>query len=99
MPSPRLVDALPACSSGATSPTRGSRGAGHPTRDTYVASPPWGTEFQLRLVLADERFLQFSDDFHRPVVCHGPSVYVDAPLWHLDTVLNPAANRRRKAEA
>ena len=50
-------------------------------------------------MLADDRFLQFSDEFHRPVVCHGPSGYVEEPLWHLDTVLNPAARRRRKAAA
>jgi hypothetical protein len=71
----------------------------HPTADTYILSAPWGTEFQLRLVLADERFLQFSDEFHRPVVCNGPSAYVHEPLWHLDTVLGPAADRRRKAAA
>ena len=71
----------------------------HPTADTYIAAAPWGTEFQLRLVLADERFLQFSDEFHRPVVCSGPSAYVHEPLWHLDAVLSPAAQRRRKAAA
>jgi hypothetical protein len=69
----------------------------YPTQASYLADRPWGTEFQLRLVLADERFLQFSDVFHRPVVCHGPSTYVEAPLWHLDTMVNPAANRRSKA--
>jgi hypothetical protein len=71
----------------------------HPTVETYIGAAPWGTEFQLRLVLADDRFLQFSDEFHRPVVCHGPSAYVEEPLWHLDTVLNPAARRRSKAAA
>ena len=71
----------------------------HPTVETYIGAAPWGTEFQLRLVLADDRFLQFSDEFHRPVVCHGPSAYVEEPLWHLDTVLNPAARAGRKAAA
>ena len=71
----------------------------HPTVETFIGAAPWGTEFQLRLVIADDRFLQFSDEFHRPVVCHGPSGYVEEPLWHLDTVLNPAARRRRKAAA
>lgn len=71
----------------------------YPTPATYLGARPWGTEFQLRLALADERFLQFSDVFHRPLVCHGPSTYVDAPLWHLDAVLNPAARRRLKAAA
>ena len=71
----------------------------HPTVDTYIGAAPWGTEFQLRLALADDRSLQFSDEFHRPVVCHGPSAYIEEPLWHLDTVLNPAAWRRSKAAA
>lgn len=71
----------------------------HPTPDTYLAEPPWSTEFQLRLVLADDRFLQFSDVFHRPVICHGPSAFLEGPLWHLDTALNPAARRSTKALA
>ena len=71
----------------------------YPTQQTYLAARPWGTEFQLRLALADERFLQFSDVFHRPLVCHGPSTYLEPPLWHLDAVLNPAARRRLKAAA
>ena len=97
-PSPRLVAALPALLErrDVTHAWIARRWV-YPTRNSYIVSAPWGTEFQLRLVRADERFLQFSDDFHRPVVCHGPSMYVDAPLWHLDTVMNPAADRRRKA--
>ncbi|HWG56614.1 MAG TPA: hypothetical protein VNT58_08870 [Gaiellaceae bacterium] len=71
----------------------------YPTPATYLASRPWGTEFQLRLVRTDDRFLQFSDEFHRPVICHGPTAYVPEPLWHLDAVLNPAAHRRAKAAA
>ena len=70
-----------------------------PTTTTYLDEAPWNTEFQLRLVAADDRFLQFSDLFHRPVIAHGPGVYVDAPLWHLDTAINPAWQRRAKAEA
>jgi len=100
VPSPGLVAALPGLV-GREDITHAwvARRWLHPTPDTYIASAPWGTEFQLRLALADERFLQFSDVFHRPVVCHGPSAYVEEPLWHLDTVLNPAALRRRKAAA
>ena len=61
----------------------------YPTTDTYLAEPPWSAEVQLRLFLADQRFLQFSDVFHRPVVAHGPGIFIDAPLWHLDTAVNP----------
>jgi hypothetical protein len=71
----------------------------YPTQASYLADRPWGTEFQLRFALKDERFLQFSDVFHRPLICHGPSAYIEAPLWHLDAVLNPAARRRSKAAA
>lgn len=100
VPSPRLVTALPevAARKDITHAWVARRWL-YPTPETYLAQPPWSTEFQLRLVLADERFLQFSDVFHRPVVCHGPSVFVDAPLWHLDTALNPAASRSAKALA
>ena len=70
-----------------------------PTTATYLDGPPWSTEFQLRLLVADERFVQFSDVFHRPVVAHGPGVFVEAPLWHLDTAVNSLSRRRAKAEA
>ena len=69
----------------------------YPTTDTYLAEPPWSTESQLRLFLADERFLQFSDVFHRPVIAHGPGLFIDAPLWHLDTAVNTVERRRSKA--
>lgn len=100
VPSPRLVAALPSLvrRDDVTHAWIARRWL-HPGHDTFVGSSPWGNEFQLRFVLGDERFLQFSDEFHRPVICHGPSIYVDAPLWHLDTALNPAAHRRRKAAA
>ena len=64
----------------------------------YLADAPWGLEFQLRLVLADPRFVQFSDEFHRPVIAHGPARYVEQPLWHLDTLVNSFERRRAKAE-
>ena len=68
-----------------------------PGLTSYLDAPPWSNEFQLRLVLADDRFLGFSDEFHRPVVAHGPARYVTAPLWHLDTALNSFEARRAKA--
>jgi hypothetical protein len=71
----------------------------YPTTSTYLDEAPWNNEFQLRLLLADPRFTQFSDVFHRPVVAHGPGVYLDGVLWHLDTAINPLARRRSKAEA
>jgi hypothetical protein len=71
----------------------------YPDLARQLAVPPWSTEYQLRLFVADERFLRFSSVFHRPVECIGPARFVDAPLWHLDTALNSLAQRRRKALA
>jgi len=69
----------------------------YPDSRTYLAEPPWGRERQLRLVRADSRFLQFSDEFHRPVVGRGPARFVEEPLWHLDTAVNSFEERHRKA--
>ena len=100
VPSPGLVAALPelVCRGDVTHYWVARRWL-YGTVQTQIAQPPWSTEFQLRLVLADERFTQFSDEFHRPVVCHGPSRFVDAPLWHLDSLVQPIERRRAKALA
>lgn len=71
----------------------------YPDLRRQLAVPPWSTEFQLRLFAADERFVRFTPVFHRPVECIGPTRFVDAPLWHLDTALCSVAERRRKALA
>jgi hypothetical protein len=100
VPSPRLLDTLPrlARRDDVTHYWIARRWL-FPDVTTYLDEPPWAGEYQLRLVLADRRFLQFSDEFHRPVVCHGPMRFVDAPLWHLDTATNPVEARRAKALA
>ncbi len=69
----------------------------YPDITTYLDEPPWNTEYQLRLFRADERFLRFTDQFHRPIACVGPMRFVGAPLWHLDTALNPRMEREPKA--
>jgi len=68
----------------------------YPDVDTYLDEPPWGREYQLRLVRSDSALVQFSDEFHRPVVAHGPARYVEEPLWHLDTAVNPFDRRRAR---
>jgi hypothetical protein len=69
----------------------------YPDVTTYLDEPPWNTEYQLRLFKADDRFLRFTDQFHRPIACEGPMRFVSAPLWHLDTALGSRADRERKA--
>ena len=69
----------------------------YPDVTTYLDEPPWNTEYQLRLFKADDRFLRFTDQFHRPIACGGPMRFVPAPLWHLDTALGSRTERERKA--
>ena len=71
----------------------------YPDPKTFLAEAPWDADYQLRLVRADPRFLRFSDEFHRPVICEGPMRFVDAPLWHLDTAVNSREQRLAKAAA
>ncbi|MDP9284938.1 MAG: hypothetical protein M3P41_08315, partial [Actinomycetota bacterium] len=71
----------------------------YPDSSSFLDEAPWNLEYQLRLVRSDPRFLQFSDEFHRPVVCDGPMRFVEAPLWHLDTAVNPRERRLAKAVA
>jgi hypothetical protein len=70
----------------------------YPSTSTFLDVAPWNTEYQLRLVRSDRRFLRFSAEFHRPVISEGPMRFVGAPLWHLDTALNPQEMRLAKAE-
>jgi hypothetical protein len=64
---------------------------------SYLDEAPWSAEYQLRLFMADERFLRFTDQFHRPIACDWPMRFVAAPLWHLDTALNSRDQRELKA--
>jgi hypothetical protein len=71
----------------------------YPDARRYLDEPPWSNEFQLRLFSSDPRLVRFTRDFHLPVVCHGPSVFVEEPLWHLDMAINSEEHRRAKAIA
>ncbi|HEV8251508.1 MAG TPA: hypothetical protein VGQ15_16170 [Gaiellaceae bacterium] len=98
VPGPGLVAALPAviAEAGLTHAWIARRWL-YPDVATFLDEPPWGGEYQLRLVRGDSALLQFSDDFHRPVVTQGPARYVAEPLWHLDTAVNSFQRRRAKA--
>jgi hypothetical protein len=69
----------------------------YPTADRYLDARPWRPDYQPRLVLNDPRFVSFPAETHVPVAAIGPSRYLDAPLYHLDTVLNSREAREEKA--
>jgi hypothetical protein len=98
IPSARLVRALPVLL-GRSDVTHYwiARRWLYPDVTTYLDEPPWNTEYQLRLFKADDRFLRFTDRFHRPIECGGPMRFGSAPLWHLDTALGSREERERKA--
>ncbi len=68
-----------------------------PDLGSYLDEPPWSNEVQLRLLRNDPRFLQPSDEFHRPVVAHGPAIFAEGPLWHLDCAVRSYDVRAEKA--
>jgi hypothetical protein len=70
----------------------------YPTTQTYLDAPPWQPDYQLRLFRVDPRLIRFSDELHLPIVPRGPGRFVREPIWHLDTVLRDAAQRRAKAD-
>jgi hypothetical protein len=70
----------------------------YPTTSTYLDAPPWQPDYQLRLFRTDPRLIRFSDELHRPIIPRGPGRFVREPIWHLDTVLRDAGQRRAKAD-
>jgi len=69
----------------------------YPDAATYLDEAPWRPDYQLRLVRNDSRFLRFSNEFHRPIVCLGPGRFPDLPLWHVDPLVRSRAARLEKA--
>jgi len=70
----------------------------YPTADRYLDARPWRPDYQPRLLLNDPRLLSFTPEAHVPVKAIGPSRYLDAPLYHLDTLLNPLEAREAKVK-
>jgi hypothetical protein len=65
---------------------------------TYLAADPWLPDFQLRLSVNDPRLVRFPGLLHVPLEVAGPARYLDAPIYHLET-LRPREERERKVEA
>jgi hypothetical protein len=62
---------------------------------TWLTDDPWVSDWQLRLVRPGAA--RFPGRMHMPVQAEGPHAYLEAPLYHLDLVVNDEAHRATKA--
>ena len=69
----------------------------YPGPGRYLDEQPWRPDYQLRLVLNDQRLLRFPDETHVPIEVLGPGRYLELPLYHADVLLGPAERRLEKA--
>ena len=67
-----------------------------PGADSWLDEPPWWPDYQLRLYRND-CFLRFSGALHSSAVSQAPTSYLEAPLYHLDLLLNNIEQREAKA--
>jgi len=97
LPSRALVDALPGLTAAADVqqcwlPRRWL----FPDAGSWLAEAPWWPDFQVRLSRNDAT-LAARAELHGGFVGVMPARHVDAPLYHLDTLVNDAAVRAAKA--
>jgi hypothetical protein len=67
-----------------------------PDAISWLAEAPWWPDFQVRL-LRNDASLAARAELHGGFVGVLPARHVDAPLYHLDAVVNDAATRAAKA--
>jgi hypothetical protein len=65
---------------------------------TYISSPPWLPDYQLRLVRNVPGIWRFTGEMHDGAIVLGERRLVDLPIYHADLLLLPVDERRRKAE-
>jgi hypothetical protein len=68
-----------------------------PDAERYLTGFPWTPDPQLRLVRNDPALIRFPTKEHELPTVAGPARFLDEALYHLDTVVDPESNRRRKA--
>ena len=96
IPSPDLVAGLPSLTD-----RREIRQVWFPRKWLYgdtghwLNEPPWWPDYQLRLYRNDP-FLRFAGKQHTTAVSQPPDAYTDAPLLHLDLLVNSLEDRKRK---
>src|SRR3954470_18001888 len=71
----------------------------HPDAATWVASPPWHPDYQLRLVRNVPGIWRFTGEMHDGAIVLGERRLVDLPIYHADLLLLDADVRRNKAES
>jgi hypothetical protein len=99
IPSRALLDALPELVADRRPTHYGlSRRWLFPDASTYVLSPPWQPDYQLRLVRNVPGIWRFTGEMHDGAIVLGERRLVDLPIYHLDLLLLDVDARRRKAE-
>ncbi|MEA2249448.1 MAG: hypothetical protein QOH46_3977 [Solirubrobacteraceae bacterium] len=70
----------------------------HGDASTYISSPPWLPDYQLRLVRNVPGIWRFTGELHDGAIVLGERRLVDLPIYHADLLLLGLEDRRRKAE-
>jgi hypothetical protein len=99
IPSRALLDALPELVADRRPTHYGlTRRWLHGDTGTWVLSPPWHPDYQLRLVRNVPGLWRFTGEMHDGAIVLGERRLADLPIYHADLLLLPADERRRKAE-
>jgi hypothetical protein len=98
VPSRALLDALPALTADRR-PVNAAVGRRwlYPSADRFIASHPWGDETLFRVRQNLPGLWTFAGSIHDGGTVLGPKRFLDAPIYHLDLLLQTTAERRRKA--
>lgn len=99
IPSAALLAALPGLATREVAYCSFARRWLYPDAASYLATPPWLPDYQLRLVRNDPALLAFPGEVHTSAHVNGPTKLVDLPLYHADCIIHSTADRARKARA
>lgn len=69
-----------------------------PDEHHYLHEAPWRFDWQVRLVRNDPTLVRFPGEMHSSADPTPPFRYVDAPLYHLNCVVNDLGARERTAD-
>jgi|GEM_PF-182115 len=99
IPSRALLDALPELTADRRLTHYGlTRRWLHGDAQTYLLSPPWQPDYQLRLVRNVRGLWRFTGAMHDGAIVLGERGLADLPIYHADLLLLDVEARRRKAE-